>query len=168
MRKSIDLLSWAMRLRNGKSSLPASILEPKTRPKSIKTEVRKRIEKRTPPGNDFFRFSTDFGGPGRPPGAPKWPEIRLLGPPEPAPGLTGTRFGRFWAKTLSCDSLGDAIWTVLGTLRDRFWTISGPFRVRFWTVSGRFWEVPVHCLARSWDRCSLRHAALRNAQVNRF
>ena len=106
--------SWAVRHQVEKSSISASILEAKTRPKSIKTEVPKRIEKRTPPGNDFFRFSTDFGRPGRPPGLPKSPEIRLLGPPEPAPGLTGTRFGRFWAETLSCDGLGDAIWTVLG------------------------------------------------------
>ena len=72
-----------------KSSFRASNFEGKSTPKSTKMEVRKGTEKRSRSEDVFFRFSTDFGGPGRPRGLPndqKSASWSLLGRPRGLPG----------------------------------------------------------------------------------
>ena len=113
------LQSRALRSRVEKSSILESILESKTGQKSMKTEVRKRIENRSPSGSDFYRFWEDFGSQEPPRNRPKIVQNRTFGPLGPnarTSKASGSQFGRFR------HDLG-AILDDFGTIFERLWAI---------------------------------------------
>ena len=65
------LRTWASRFRRQKTSISDIILAPKTRRKSIKTEVRKQMENQTLSGRHLCRFRDDFGVQDLPQNRPK-------------------------------------------------------------------------------------------------
>ena len=68
--------NWALRSRVEKSSILELILEANTDEKSMKIEVRKRIENQSPSGSDFYRFWEDFWVREPPRNRPKFVKIR--------------------------------------------------------------------------------------------
>ena len=79
------LQRWASRFRRQKTSISDVILGPETRRKSIKTEIRKRMENVTRFGRHFYRFWSDFGAQDRPQNRPKIVQNRTFESLRPKP-----------------------------------------------------------------------------------
>ena len=108
------LQSRALRSRVEKSSILESILESKTGQKSMKTEVRKRIENRSPSGSDFYRFFDDFGTPRPPKKRPKIVKNRTFGPLGPKTRTLKDSGGQFGPSRTLASGSGPFFHSILG------------------------------------------------------